>query len=146
MPLQKCEKCGKYFGAENGETLCTDCSSTSKKRAIVTGDIEHDKFTNARALVYDHPHITPQELADELTAMGLKTTIKEIMKYVTEGRLTLVTVDGGTYCSGCGRKIMIGTLCSDCSDKLDKFRKPAATSKPKDDTEKKFVGMHTQKK
>jgi ribosomal protein L32 len=145
MALKKCENCGKFFGAENDETLCHDCSSTNTRKVITTGDVEHDKFTNARAIVYDHPHITPSELADELTNMGLKTTIKEIMRFVTEGRLTLVTIDGGTYCSSCGRKIMLGTLCSDCSDKLDKFRKPATPAKTQTE-DKKYVGMHTKKK
>lgn len=143
MALKKCENCGKYFGAEENETLCHECRAPGKRKVAMTGDLEHDKFTNARALVYDHPHITPKELAEELTNMGIPTTLKEILKYVSDGRLTLVTVDGGTYCSSCGRKIMLGTLCSDCSDKLDRFRKPAAKKQP-EPTDKKKAGMHTR--
>jgi predicted amidophosphoribosyltransferase len=143
MALKKCENCGKFFGVEDNETLCHECREPNKKKVKLTGDIEHDKFTNARAIVYEQPHITPKELAEVLTDMGIKTSVKEIMRYVTEGRLTLVTVDGGSYCSSCGRKIMLGTLCSDCSDKLDKFRK--SPEKPKQtEKENKRKGMHTR--
>lgn len=144
MALKKCEKCGKFFGQEGDGTLCYECRNPQGKKAILTGDIEHDKFTNARAAVYDSPHLTPKELVEELKNRGIDITLKEILNYVSEGRLTLVTIEGGTYCSSCGRKIMIGTMCSDCSDKLEKFRKPAAqpTKQPE---EKKKGGMHTKK-
>ena len=124
MALVRCDKCGKFFGQEDDEKLCHTCREPDRKKAIITGDIEHDKFTNARAIVYDSPHITPKELTEELNRRGIKITLQEIMRFVTEGRLTLVTIDGGTYCSGCGKKITIGTMWSDCSDKLDRFRKP----------------------
>lgn len=143
MALKKCENCGVFFGAENDEKLCKNCSEPKKKKALITGDVEHDKFANARAVVYDEPNITPEELVNELKARGIEITLREIMKYVTDGRLTLVTVDGGNYCSSCGRKISIGTMCKDCTEKLDKFRTPA---KPKAEPEKKkSMGMHTKK-
>jgi len=144
MALIKCENCGKFFGQENDEVLCHACREPDKKKAVLTGDVEHDKFTNARAIVYDEPHITPKDLTEELNARGIKITIQEIMKYVTEGRLQLVTVEGGNYCTGCGRAIQIGTLCSNCSDKLDKFRKPAV-EKEKPMSKKKGAKMHTSK-
>jgi ribosomal protein L32 len=143
MALKKCDNCGKFFGGDTGEALCEDCRSSGKTKMKITGDLEHDKFTNARALVYDNPHISPVELAEELTRSGIPTETKEILKFVSEGRLTLVTIDGGTYCNSCGRKIMIGTMCKDCSDKLDRFRKPA--SQPKSVEQAKNVGMHTKK-
>jgi predicted amidophosphoribosyltransferase len=144
MALVKCEKCGKFFGQEADETLCHTCREPNKKKAVLTGDIEHDKFTNARAIVYESPYITPKELTEELNERGVKITLQEVMKYVTDGRLTLVTVDGGTYCSGCGRKITMGTLCSDCSDKLDRFRKPHV-EKEKPISKKASAKMHTKK-
>lgn len=146
MSLKKCENCGVFFGAKNNETLCDKCRNPVSKKALITGDVEHDKFTNARSIVYDQPQITPKELVDELNNRGIKITIKEVMKYVTEGRLTLVTVDGGTYCNSCGRKISIGTMCKDCTAKLDKFRKPAQPVKAKTEETKRSHGMHTAKK
>lgn len=143
MALKKCENCGVFFGANGNETLCNNCANPQSKKAVITGDTEHDKFANARSIVYDQPNITPDELVKELVARGIDISIREVMKYVTDGRLTLVTVDGGSYCSSCGRKIMIGSMCKDCTDKLDKFRKPAATEAPK--VEEKKSGMHTKK-
>lgn len=141
MALKKCENCGKFFGQEGDESLCHACSHPSGKKTVLTGDIEHDKFTNARAAVYEMPHLSPKELVDELANRGVDITVREILNYVTEGRLTLVTIDGGTYCSSCGNQISIGTMCSNCSDKLDKFRKPV--EKPKA-PEKPKAGMHTK--
>jgi len=144
MALKKCEKCGVFFGAEGNETLCTNCAEPKKKKAVLTGDVEHDKFANARAVVYDQPHITPKELVEELKARGIDITVREVMKYVTDGRLTLVTVEGGSYCTSCGRKIQIGTMCKDCTEKLDRFRTP---NKPVEKVvEQKKSGMHTKKK
>lgn len=144
MALVKCETCGKFFGQDTDETLCKECREPNKKKAVLTGDIEHDKFTNARAIVYDMPQINPKELAEEMNARGVPITIQEVMRYVTEGRLNLVTIDGGTYCTGCGRAITIGTLCSNCSDKLEKFRQPPA-KKEKVVPKKKVNKMHTSK-
>lgn len=144
MALKKCEQCGVFFGAEGNETMCKTCTEPQRKKAVITGDAEHDKFANARAVVYDQPNITPEELVNELNERGIKITIREVMRYVTEGRLTLVTVEGGSYCTSCGRKIGIGTMCKDCSDKLDRFRTPEA--KPKaEPAKKKSGGMHTKK-
>lgn len=143
MTLKKCENCGVFFGAENGETLCNKCTSPGRSKAIITGDIEHDKFANARAAVYDQPNITPEGLVEELKFRGIEITVREIMKYVVDGRLTLVTVDGGNYCISCGAKIGIGTMCADCSDKLDKFRKPnELDKKPVEKPKKDTHGMH----
>ncbi|MBI9011879.1 MAG: hypothetical protein JEZ08_06570 [Clostridiales bacterium] len=143
MALKKCENCGVFFGAEGNEVLCKNCTQPKSKRAVLTGDIEHDKFANARAVVYDQPNVTPEELVNELKARGVEITIREVMKFVTDGRLTLITIDGGSYCSSCGTKIALGTMCKDCSKKLDKFRKPAV-AKPVQEEHKK-VGMHTKK-
>jgi len=144
MALKKCENCGVFFGAEGNEKLCTNCAQPKAKKIVLTGDVEHDKFANARAVVYDQPQITPEKLVNELEARGIEITIREVMKYVTDGRLTLVTIDGGSYCSGCGRPISMGTMCKDCSKKLDKFRTPKPQAAPT--PEKKKSGMHTSKK
>jgi len=144
MALKKCENCGVFFGAVGNETLCNNCANPVSKKAVITGDIEHDKFANARSIVYDQPNITPEELVNELRARGIDITIREVMKYVTDGRLTLITVDGGNYCSSCGRNISIGTMCKDCTEKLERFRKPAQQANPKQ-SEKKKSGMHTKK-
>lgn len=144
MALVVCENCGKFFGQEKDEKLCKECGQPERKKAVLTGDIEHDKFTNARAIVYEVPHISPKELTEEMVARGIPITLQEILKFVTDGRLQLVTVDGGNYCNGCGRAINLGTLCSNCSEKLDRFRKPA-TSTEKPMSKKPTAKMHTKK-
>lgn len=144
MALIKCENCGVFFGADGIEKLCNKCALPKFKKAVMTGDTEHDKFANARAVVYDQPQVTPKELVVELEARGIEITIREVMKYVTDGRLTLVTVEGGTYCAACGRSITIGTMCKDCTKKLDKFRTPTPNKTSVEETKK--AGMHTGKK
>jgi len=144
MALKKCENCGVFFGAEGNEVLCKNCTQPKSKKAVITGDTEHDKFANARAVVYDQPNVTPEELVNELKSRGLDITIREVMKYVTDGRLTLITVDGGSYCSSCGTKISLGTMCKECSKKLDRFRK-SSKPEPKKEEPKKTSGMFTKK-
>ncbi len=145
MALKKCENCGVFFGAKNEEILCSNCTSPKGKRVVITGDVEHDKFTNARAIVYDQPQISPEQLVKEMIELGIKITIKEIMRYVTAGRLALVSEGGGTYCSSCGKAIQIGSMCSDCTDKLEKFRNSVAP-KPEKVEVKKSTGMRSSRK
>lgn len=142
MALKKCTQCGVFFGGE-GDT-CSKCNTPNGIKVIVTGDIEHDKFMNARAVVYEMPHISPDELVKRLNEMDVDITIKEVLAYVKAGRLSLVTEDGGTYCLSCGKRIMIGTMCADCTAKLEIFR---ASSKPVKKEEPKPIktGMHTKK-
>ncbi len=144
MALKKCENCGVFFGSENGETICKNCAQPKRRKAVITGDPEHDKFANARSVVYDQPNITPEELVKELNARGVEVSISEVMKFVTDGRLTLITVEGGTYCSSCGTAIGMGTMCKACSEKLDRFRKPPTPKKAPEPVHK--PGMHTKKK
>ena len=144
MALKKCSNCGVFFGTENGEDLCKNCRSPIGKKIVLTGDVEHDKFTNARALVYEQPNISPEELVKHMKGIGIKISIKEIMRYVNEGRLALTSDDGGSYCSSCGKKIMIGSMCSDCTDKLEKFRDSVRKEDKKVEATK-TKGMHTGK-
>ncbi len=145
MALKKCETCGVFFGAENDEKECKNCSKPHGKRVVITGDPEHDKFTNARAIVYEQPQISPEELVSEMRAIEIDITVKEIMRYVTAGRLALVTDGEGTYCSSCGKRIQIGSMCSECSDKLEKFRNSVIKEEKKVE-KKKTGGMHRTKK
>lgn len=143
MALKKCANCGVFFGGD-GDT-CSKCKSPGGVKAVITGDTEHDKFTNARALVYEQPHITPDELVKALKEMGIRITIAEIMTYVREGRFSLVTEGGGSYCLSCGKRIMIGSMCKECSDKLEVFRTPVKKVEKKE-VKKPSGGMHTTKK
>lgn len=145
MALVKCETCGVFFGADSGETHCKKCTSPTTKKIIITGDVEHDKFVNARAMVYDQPHISPDALVSALREVNIDISVKEIMGYVREGRLALVSEDGGSYCASCGKPIMIGTMCKICTEKLEKFRNNVSKVVQHDDN-KKTSGMHTGKK
>lgn len=143
MSLKKCTNCGVFFGAKDTEELCSACLSPISKKAVITGDAEHDKFANARAIVYDIPHISPDNLVKEMVDRGINITIREVMKYVNEGRLALVSEDGGSYCSSCGKKITIGTMCSNCSDKLEVFRTNTPKVVKKEEKQPVGKGMHT---
>ncbi|MCK8058646.1 MULTISPECIES: hypothetical protein [unclassified Fusibacter] len=152
--LVKCEKCGKFFGADDSsQTLCSACSTDVSKaqKIFKTGDIEEQKFLLARDVVYDHPDIAPDALIEQVSEAGLELSIKDVLTYVRDGRLTMKSVEGGVFCEDCGKKIFGGRLCSSCKSKLEK----AITSKNKKDAgstrevdggsqSRKKAGMHTR--
>lgn len=137
--LKKCEKCGRFFGDEDSSNVCTACR-LSTRNFKSTGDPERDKFTATRDLVYDNPDISPQGIIDIMAEMGITITIREIMKYVDEGRLTLNTVAAGNHCHGCGTKLAFGKYCDRCRTKMDGKKAPESPSN--DDDDRNRVKMH----
>ncbi|MBE0451554.1 MAG: hypothetical protein IBX70_12015 [Clostridia bacterium] len=141
--LKKCEKCGRFFGDEIGGNVCTACR-LSTRNFKSSGDPERDKYTAARELVYDNPDISPQGIIDIMLEMGIDISLRDIMKYVDEGRLTLNTAKVGNHCYSCGTKIAVGKYCERCRTKQDlQKRAEKSNEKPVNDfhTEHK-VKMH----
>ena len=116
--LKKCEKCGRFFGDESGENICSSCKLSGTKFKS-TGNIERDKFVCARDLVYDNPDISPQGIIEFMADLGIDITIREIMKYVDEGRLSLNTTKEGNHCLKCGTKIGFGKYCDRCRIRME---------------------------
>lgn len=148
--LVKCESCGKFFGQERpDQTLCSACSVTGTKLARHIADSGDPKFVIARDLVYDNPEISPEELKELMEERGIEISVREIMGYVKEGRLSIKNAPQGNYCEECGRSIIGGRLCPKCSNQLEK----AITAKndPRPQTTKEVKGgqgpiMHTKGK
>ncbi|MCA0384092.1 MAG: hypothetical protein LCH34_00695 [Firmicutes bacterium] len=138
--LKKCEKCGRFFGDE-GQTVCSACRMSSKGFKS-TGDPERDKFVMTRDIVYENPDISPQGIIDIMSDMGVEITIREIMKYVDEGRLSLNTVKDGNHCQRCGTRISFGKYCDRCRFKLEQQNKMEGGH---DDDDKPRIKMHTSK-
>jgi predicted amidophosphoribosyltransferase len=119
--LVKCESCGKFFGTEDKDKkLCSSCDTQVAKTGFEYEDVEEQKFKLSRSIVYDNPDIAPDALIEQINETGLTITLKEIMKYVREGRLTMTSVDGSIFCEDCGKKILGGRLCPTCSKNLEK--------------------------
>lgn len=140
--LKKCEKCGRFFGDENEGNVCSACKLSNSKFKS-TGNVERDKFTCARDLVYDNPDISPQGIIDIMAEMGIDITIREIMKYVSEGRLSLNTIKEGNHCLKCGTKIGFGKYCDRCRIRVEQ---EGNTSQPSDDDNSNRVKMHISSK
>lgn len=140
--LKKCTNCGKFFG-DDDQTLCSDCRNPNRKFKT-TGDISRDKFLAARDIVYDNPDISPQGIVDLMEEMGIEISVREILKYVDEGRLSLNVSKEGNHCLRCGTRIPLGKYCDRCRIKMEAERKNE-DSRDSDDDYKRRVKMHISK-
>ncbi len=150
MMLTKCESCGKFFGAEKpDQKLCSACSVTGTRLARHIAESGDPKFAIARDIVYDHPEISPEDLRLLMIERGIEITVREIMSYVKDGRLSIKNAPQGNYCEECGRTIVGGRLCPKCSNQLEKAITAKNDTRPQ--TTKEVKGgqspiMHTKNK
>lgn len=145
--LTKCEECGKLFGAENGEVQCSSCR-LSRRDFKSSGDVEVDKFNITRDLVYDNPDISPEGIVELMLDLGYEIRVREIMRYVAEGRLNLASITDGNHCNHCGTRITRGKLCDRCQLKKDQEKVKQNLSKKIDEENNqtsKGVKMHIRK-
>ena len=140
--LKKCEKCGRFFGDDTGGNICSACKLSNTKFKT-TGNIERDKFICARDLVYDNPDISPQGIIEYMADLGIDITLREIMKYVDEGRLSLNTIKEGNHCIKCGTKIGFGKYCDRCRIRLEHEGNSVHNS---DDEQSNRIKMHISSK
>lgn len=145
--LLKCEECGKLFGAENGETKCSSCR-LSRKSFKSSGNLEVDKFNITRELVYDNPDISPEGIVELMEDLGYDIKLREIMKYVADGRLNLASLTEGNHCNHCGTKIGRGKLCDRCQAKKDQEKVKQNLSRKIDEEKNQTsrgIKMHLKK-
>ncbi len=150
--LIRCEECGKFFGSETeSNNICSSC-----KQGEVTGlkhikDPEEQRFVVARNLVYENPDISPDVLVKAMQDMGIEVTIKDIMRYVREGRLTLKNAEIENICEDCGKRILSGRKCPTCTKAFEEtiaktmkeVKKEVQEDKIKDENKKKQT-MYSQ--
>ncbi len=147
--LLKCEECGKFFGSDDdSRAICSSC-----KEGAVTGlkhikDPKEQRFVVARNIVYEQPDISPEDLIKQMKEMGIEITVKEIMSYVRQGRLTLKNADVDSMCEDCGKKILSGRKCPTCTKAFEQSMQKAQTEIKKSQEEvkpiKKVNRMHTR--
>lgn len=143
--LKKCVECGVLFGAESEEDeKCKKCRLSLKKFKS-SGDEAYDKYLLAREIVYENPDISPEGIIQIMKDMGKDITRREIMGYVNEGKLALMSITEGLHCRECGVKITTGKLCKRCENKkeVDRINKSVANSATS--SEKPKAGMHIKK-
>ncbi len=118
--LVKCDECGKFFGADNDEIkTCSSCKEGEKTGLKHIKDPKEQRFVVARNMVYENPDISPEQLVIQMKNMEIEITIKEIMSYVRQGRLTLKNADVNNLCEDCGKKILSGRKCPSCTKKFE---------------------------
>ncbi len=118
--LRQCQKCGKFFGAENDENLlCSECSVPDALEDVRGLNLEEKKYEMARNIVYDNPDISPEEVIKKMREAGVDISVKEILNYVREGKMILRGAEDGVFCEDCGKKILSGRRCPKCTKKME---------------------------
>ncbi len=146
--LKRCEGCGKYFGADSDDQeFCASCSESEVTGLKHIKDPAEQRFVVARNLVYDNPNISPENLLNQMKAMNIDISIKEIMDYVRQGRLTLKNADPNNFCEDCGKRILSGRKCPSCTKKFeDTIRSAfAEIEQNAEESSKKKKGMFSHK-
>ena len=102
MEMRNCKKCGRVFSSF-GDKICPDC-----KRE------EDELFTRVKEYIYDHPHASIKEVAEE-------TEVEEdiILRFMREGRIEVADDSLSTLtCEKCGAAIRTGRYCANCQKQL----------------------------
>jgi len=102
MELDNCPRCGKLF-AKNFREVCPACIKIIDQEYQVCADY-----------LRKNKGATINVLSDETGV-----TIKQITKFIREGRISLVGAPNMSYpCEACGTLIREGNLCLDCKTRL----------------------------
>ncbi len=143
--LSRCEKCGKFFGAEKAEKICSACKEGEFTGLGHINDPREQKFVVARNIVYEKPNISPEELVLEMQSRGITIDIRQVMEYVKKGRLRLSAAAVEGVCEDCGKKILSGRKCPACTKKFEQVIKGEKAKKPEQvEIKKTGVEMHTK--
>lgn len=118
--LKQCETCKKFFGADSDEVKhCAACLQGESTGLGHISDPREQRFFVARNIVYENPDISPEKLVKQMKEQNIEITIKEIMEYVKEGRLTLKNADVNMLCEDCGKRILSGRKCPACTKRFE---------------------------
>lgn len=104
MNLGNCPRCGKLY-VKGIREVCNNCFQ----------DLENE-FQRCLAYLKENRGVTIQLLAD-----ATETSIKQITRWIREGRISLLNAPNLMYpCETCGTLIRDGSLCPDCKARLGK--------------------------
>lgn len=104
MELDNCPRCGKVF-ARNFRDICPAC--------IKEVDQEYSRCAE---YLRQHKGATIHELSE-----ATSVSIKQITKFIKEGRISLVGAPNMGYpCEVCGFIIREGNICGSCRSRLQK--------------------------
>lgn len=151
--LKKCEGCGKFFGADGDQRLCASCAEGEVTGLKHIKDPKEQRFVLARNIVYENPDISPDMLVKNMRDRGVDISVKEIMGYVKEGRLTLKNANpDDNFCEDCGKRILSGRRCPTCTKRFEdnlidargEILKEVKEAKKEEAEKKKKNVMHTQ--
>ncbi len=153
--LKQCEKCGVFFGADNdSQVVCESCQVSKTSSRIRNGSVEDIKYQEAKEIVRENPDISPEKLIKKMDEIGYKLTLREIMDYVKQGKMTLKGVADNVFCEECGKKILSGRLCPTCTKKFEEkitrpLKEEAQNAEQKSDSFDKRshnIGMYSRNK
>lgn len=106
MDLRNCEKCGRMFGSEDGQRLCSKC---------LLINIEDD-FKLVRDYLYDNPGADVREVA---AATGVAKPV--ILKLLKDDRIEVADNENIVLkCEVCGKSIKSGRKCEECKNEFAK--------------------------
>lgn len=105
MEVKVCQSCKQMFHYIAGRVICPHCRK-----------VEEEKFQAVKEYLRQYPGATLTQVSEET---GVSS--KLILRFLKEERLeissdSLITLE----CETCGKKILSGTRCSDCTTKLIK--------------------------
>ena len=102
--MKNCPVCGKLFVATPNMRVCRDCIEK-----------EQEQETEAVNYVRYHPKAKIPEIVE---ATGVSEAL--IKRLIREGRFEQVGIKLCYPCEKCGAPIVVGKLCSNCSEELQK--------------------------
>lgn len=103
MDIKTCRNCGRIFQSR-GAYICPDCMH----------EIDA-KFVKVRNYMYENPKASIEEICEENDV-----TAEMVMSWLREGRL--IVADNAVpliNCSSCGKPIVSGRLCVECTSGLN---------------------------
>lgn len=103
MEVLICKGCGKMFKSAYGEEYCDECQA-----------LPDTDFKRVREYLWMHPN-TPAEIVSR----ECNVPLQEVMHFVRQDRLE-VSQDSPILlrCENCGKQILSGTYCKECSEKM----------------------------
>lgn len=110
---KKCLGCGKMFLEIRKSDLCPECLAQ-----------ESTGFQRVKEYLVDYPGSTSSEITK---FTGISELL--IMKWYEDGRLEKSTIKHTKKCRICSRPIIVGEICKNCSDEMNK---PASASSARD--------------
>jgi flagellar operon protein (TIGR03826 family) len=120
MALANCPQCGRLFNKALRE-ICPECMR-----------LEDEQFYKVRDYLRKHRNAKPMEVSE-----ATEVPVQTIYKFVREGRLMAKYYDGLYYeCEKCGKPIVSGKYCKDCTDEITRNVKQLQEAVSPDSNEK----------